>query len=217
VKIKQVSDLITSRSTRSGPVWTRAIQDVEEAIAAADWPLGTGSFHLNPEPIPRQNKKPDKHPNGVKPIKIPLVDYLAKQGWMAESLPPLPPETLLTTGDLDALKLDNGLYVGFEWETGNVSSSHRAISKLLDAMFRRYIVGGFLVVPMRATQRFLTDRVGNYEELEPYFEFWRRYPVMEGMLRIYGVEHDALDSTVPHIPKGSDGYARVKQLARRSR
>lgn len=51
------------------------------------------------------------------------------------------------------------------------------------------------------------DRIGNYEEIAPYFEFWRRYPVPDGALRVYGVGHDALDTTVKHIPKGSDGRA----------
>lgn len=141
------------------------------------------------------------------PVKIPMLTHLVKRGWIAESLPPLPPGELLTTGDLDALLLDEGVYVAFEWETGNVSSSHRAISKLLDAICRGVIAGGFLVLPVRATQRYMTDRIGNFEELEPYFSFWKRYSVPEGALRIYGVGHDLLDETVPYIPKGKDGRA----------
>jgi hypothetical protein len=53
----------------------------------------------------------------------------------------------------------------------------------------------------------LTDRVGNFEEIAPYFEFWARYPVLAGALRIYGVAHDALNPSVPHIPKGKAGRA----------
>jgi hypothetical protein len=65
----------------------------------------------------------------VKPIKVPMISYLASHDWLTESLPPLPVgsegEDVLTTGDLDALLHKGDSYVGFEWETGNVSSSHR--------------------------------------------------------------------------------------------
>jgi hypothetical protein len=88
-----------------------------------------------------------------------------------------------------------------------VSSTHRAINKLLDGITRRTLQGGILVLPMRETQRYLTDRIGNYEEIAPYFELWQRYPLVDGALRLYGIAHDALDSTVPHIPKGTDGRA----------
>jgi hypothetical protein len=140
-----------------------------------------------------------------------MLGYLAESGWKTEALPKLPVgsegQDVLTTGDLDALLLDRDRYVGFEWETGNVSSSHRAINKLLDGITRRTLQGGILVLPMRETQRYLTDRVGNFEELSPYFELWGRYPVDDGVLRVYGVAHDELDPTVPHIPKGKDGRA----------
>lgn len=181
--------------------------DVEAAIGCADWPHGTGRFSLNPTPGVDRRGKSDKHPNGVFPIKLPVLDQLRKRGWATESLPPLPPGELLTTGDLDALLTVRNRFVGFEWETGNVSSSHRAISKLLDAICRSTITGGFLVLPVRETQRYLTDRIGNYEELSPYFGFWSRYPVSNGVLRIYGVRHDTLDPLVPHIPKGNSGRA----------
>jgi len=140
-----------------------------------------------------------------------MIGYLDSCGWKTETLPKLPVgeagQDVLTTGDLDALLLDRGRYVGFEWETGNVSSSHRAINKLLDGITRRTLQGGILVLPMRETQRYLTDRVGNFEEISPYFELWERYPLENGVLRVYGIAHDALDSTVPHIPKGKDGRA----------
>lgn len=198
------------RFPRSG-TWRRARAEVEAAIAKADWPFGSGSFSLNPEPgVDRQGRR-DLHPNGVLPIKVPMISHLQSCGWETETLPPLPVGSgggdLLTTGDLDALLLDRNRFVGFEWETGNVSSSHRAINKLLDGITRGTLQGGILVLAMRGTQRYLTDRVGNFEELTPYFQFWGRYPVPDGALRIYGVGHDALDPTVPHIPKGTAGRA----------
>jgi hypothetical protein len=142
-----------------------------------------------------------------------MIGYLSDSGWKTESLPELPVgsegKDVLSTGDLDALLLDRDRYIGFEWETGNVSSSHRAINKLLDGITRGTLQGGILVLPMRETQRYLTDRVGNFEELAPYFELWERYPLENGVLRLYGVAHDELDPSVPHIPKGKDGRALI--------
>lgn len=187
--------------------------DIEQAIELTDWPFGTGKFSLNPEPIKDQKGKLNRNSNGVLPIKGPMISCLASLGWKTESLPELPVgaegKDVLTTGDLDALLLDRGRYVGAEWETGNVSSSHRAINKLLDGITRGTLQGGILVLPMKETQRYLTDRIGNFEELAPYFELWERYPLTEGALRIYGVAHDVLDPTVPHIPKGKDGRALI--------
>jgi hypothetical protein len=147
------------------------------------------------------------HPNGVKAIKLPILAELQKRDWITESLPPMPKGQLLKTGDLDALLTVRKRYIGFEWETGNVSSSHRAISKLLDGLCSGAISGGILAVPVREMSRYLTERVGNFEELSPYFRFWSRYPVKNGALRIYAVSHDELNKSVPHIPKGNSGRA----------
>jgi hypothetical protein len=211
VRIVESFNLVQAGSFPRTATWRRATSDVEQAIELADWPFGRGQFLLNPDPIRDRKGKLDRHSNGVLPIKQPMIGFLASSGWKTEALPKLPVgkagKDVLTTGDLDALLLDRGRYVGFEWETGNVSSSHRAINKLLDGITRGTLQGGTLVLPMRETQRYLTDRVGNFEEIAPYFELWERYPLSNGALRIYGIAHDALDSSVPHIPKGKDGRA----------
>jgi hypothetical protein len=211
MKIVEALDIVRAGSFPESKMWERAMDDVEVAIEIADWPFGSGSFSLNPEPTIDKRGRRDRHPNGVVPIKTPMIQHLESRGWETETLPPLPVgfqgQDVLTTGDLDALLLDQDRYVGFEWETGNVSSTHRAINKLLDGITRGTLNGGILVLAMRATQRYLTDRVGNFEEVAPYFEFWKRYPVADGVLRVYGVGHDKLDSSVPHIPKGKDGRA----------
>jgi hypothetical protein len=90
-----------------------------------------------------------------------------------------------------------------------VSSTHRAINKLLDGIGRGTLGGGVLALPVKETQRYLTDRVGNFEEIAPYFELWSKYPGKGGALRIYGVAHDDLDAEVEYIPKGRDGRALV--------
>jgi len=58
--------------------------------------------------------------------------------------------------------------------------------------------------------RYLTDRVGNFTELEPYFDLWRDAAGWkEGVLAILAVEHDGIDPKVPRISKGTDGRALV--------
>lgn len=211
MRIIEALDIIGAGRFPTTRTWGRAIADVEAAISQADWPFGSGSFSLNPEPAIDRKGRPDRHPNGVMPIKVPMIRHLESRGWETEALPELPVgfegRDVLTTGDLDALLFDQDRYVGFEWETGNVSSTHRAVNKLLDGITRETLSGGILVLAMRATQRYLTDRVGNFEEIAPYFELWSRYPVPDGALRVYGVGHDELDPSAPHIPKGKDGRA----------
>ena len=77
----------------------------------------------------------------------------------------------------------------------------------MDGIGRRTLAGGVLALPMRETARYLTDRVGNFEEIAPYFEYWSKYPAQTGVLGVYGVSYDILDENVAYIPKGRDGRA----------
>ena len=97
--------------------------------------------------------------------------------------------------------------MAFEWETGNISSSHRALNKLFLTMKETKTIGSFLVVPSNRLKVYLTDRIGNIGELEPYFGLWRDLTGINGGLRIIVVEHDAESFNVPKIPKGTDGRA----------
>lgn len=96
-----------------------------------------------------------------------------------------------------------------EWETGNISSSHRAISRIALGMLEDRIAGGILVVPSGSLYRYLTDRVGNYRELEPYFPLWRLWEAFTSFwyLAVIAVEHDETSPSVPRISKGTDGRA----------
>jgi hypothetical protein len=211
VQIVETMTIVRAGGFTRTATWRRAKAEVEAAIKVAHWPFGSGKFTLNPDFGLTRSGKVDKHPNGVVPIKVPLRRHLEACGWVAESLPVGPKgaegKPLLQTGDLDALLQDRGRYVGFEWETGNVSSSHRAINKMLDGILREALQGGILALPVRGTARYLTDRIGNFEEIAPYFEYWARYPITYGAIRVIGVGHDELDSSVPHIPKGTAGRA----------
>ena len=94
-----------------------------------------------------------------------------------------------------------------EWETGNISSSHRSMNKLTMLLTDGAIAAGPLVVPSRALYVYLTDRIGNIRELEPYFRLWKSVPCGKGVLEIVVIEHDATSENVPRIPKGTDGRA----------
>lgn len=112
-------------------------------------------------------------------------------------------------GRVDATKRLNGDLFALEWETGNISSSHRAVNKLVLGLLRKVFLGTALVLPSRKLYPYLTDRIGNYEELEPYFDVWRSVNINEGFLAIFVVEHDTVDSSVPQITKGTDGRALI--------
>jgi hypothetical protein len=68
---------------------------------------------------------------------------------------------------------------------------------------------GFLILPSREFYQYLTDRVGNFRELEPYFPMWKSLNLPEKVLAIIEVEHDETSKKVPKIKKGTDGRALV--------
>jgi len=201
MKIAAHHDILAKGPFSLSAEWKRACADVEKAIHKTDWPHGSGKFTIYPE-----SGKKRGHGNGVCPIKDPCIAQLKKLGWKTEDLPPIK-GGILGTGDLDALFEFAGGYVGLEWETGNISSSHRAINKLLVTLRLGGIKGGFLVVPGAGLAGYLTDRIGNVGELKPYFPLWSSASVKDGALRIYEVEYDATSFDVPKIPKRTDGRA----------
>ncbi|MEM8641521.1 MAG: restriction endonuclease [Cyanobacteria bacterium P01_G01_bin.54] len=197
MKITEIIDVICRGNANESATWQRACHDVEQAINVIDWPHGSGTFKLNPGT--------SKHANGVMPIKTPGIQKLRELGWQTERLP----KELagVKMGNLDALLETTGGVVGFEWETGNISSSHRAANKIIHALLKGGLLGGLLIVPAQSMRRYLTDRIGNITELRAYFPVWSAIQVNNGVLRIIAVEYDELDPTVPLIPKGRDGMA----------
>lgn len=202
MKIVEYHDLLNEELFKSSNTLIKAWKEIQTAIQATDWPHGTGTFTIYPESGKKRGQG-----NGVKPIKLPCMNSLKTQGWDVEKLPDIG-STVLRTGDLDALKYTNDGYIAFEWETGNISSSHRALNKLFLAMQETSTFGSFLVVPSNKLKPFLTDRIGNIGELKPYFPLWRNIPNIKGAMRIIVVEHDETSFNVPKIPKGTDGRAK---------
>ena len=105
----------------------------------------------------------------------------------------------------------DGLKVAIEWETGNISSSHRSMNKLAIALKTGIIQAGVLVLPSRDLYIHLTDRIGNISELSGYLEMWEslKATVETGLLAITVVEHDEVsdDASLPYLPTGNDGRA----------
>lgn len=184
-----------------------ARQELRGAVAAVVWPVGAADFTINPT----------KHGNGVKPIKTEFVAYLRGKQWAIEfSRSQIGARLGEMCGDIDAAKpLSDGLY-GAEWETGNISSSHRSVNKLAMGLLQDRLVAATLVVPSRELYPYLTDRIGNVTELRPYFPMWKALGIQRGFLSIMVVEHDQEDDGAPLIPKGKDGRAKegAERLAR---
>jgi hypothetical protein len=178
-------------------VYHECFYQIQEAISRVVWPPGNTSFVIYPA----------KHANGVKPIKSLFLQSLADHGWDLETKVHL--GVTRRPGPIDAtMCCSEGLFA-VEWETGNISSSHRALNKMTIGILHRYLIGGILVVPTRELYEYLTDRVGNYRELAPYFDVWRSVVCDTGHLSVIAVEHDAESVDVVPIPKGTDGWAKI--------
>lgn len=183
------------------------INDIESAIRSINNSNDMNEFLLY-SGINEVKTYDRRHPNGVKPIKDAFIKYLANQDWEPEIRYDLG-VTRRTPGPIDAVFVNGDNSVAVEWETGNISSSHRAINKLVIGLLERKITAGVLVLPSRAMYNYLTDRIGNFQELEPYFSVWKdaNYNIKEGFLCIYEIEHDELtDDPSYKIAKGTDGW-----------
>ena len=192
--------LIDAGGFSSSPGWEDVRRQITEAIRSVEWPLGSGSFTLHD-----QLGKKRGEGNGVKPIKSACMRYLNKNGWSLET--PVDIATVKRPGKMDATRHMGDRLFCVEWETGNISSSHRAINKMALGLLDGILIGGILIVPTRKMYNYLTDRVGNFRELEPYFPLWRSVPVRDGVLAVISIEHDAVSKDVPRIGKGTDGRA----------
>lgn len=173
---------------------------ITKAIKNVHWPPNSKSFTLYDQSGKKRNEG-----NGVKPIKNACMKYLKTKNWSLET--PVNIASRIRPGPMDAtFPVKNKLFCA-EWETGNISSSHRAINKMALGILRGQLIGGVLILPTRDMYRYLTDRVGNYAEIAPYFPLWKSLNVKNGYLAVIAVEHDKVSKKVPRIPKGTDGRA----------
>lgn len=197
MRIVRTEYLIRGGAYDQQDTWRRAIHEIEVAVSRIVWPPNnpSGKFVINP-----QSGKKRGEGNGVKPIKKAFLEALSDNSWSTDDRHN--PERF------DAVKrISDSSYIAVEWETGNISSSHRAINRFLLAQLQGGCRGGLLVLPTRKLYRYLTDRVGNYEELERFFPVWRAVQWKEGALAVMAIEHDGEDIQSPRIEKGTDGRA----------
>jgi hypothetical protein len=177
MKIQHVETLISCGRFAKADEWAEARARLHKAIRAVDWQVGSGKFTIYPE-----SGKGRRNGNGVKLIKVELMKELAVQGWKLEE--PLDIAKVHRPGKLDAVFYSEIGPVAFEWEAGNISSSHRALNKMALGLLKGVLVGGVLCVPSKEFYQYLTDRVGNFPELEPYLDLWKSIPCKNGLIEI---------------------------------
>ncbi|WP_343115445.1 hypothetical protein [Ostreiculturibacter nitratireducens] len=217
MKIVETVVLLNRGAFAASPQWAQIRDQIHTAITKAEWPVGSGAFTIYPE-----SGKKSGQGNGVVPIKAMPMKVLRDDGWTLEYKWEVATKTGTTAkgrkkgtrpGDIDAAKqFDQGLVV-VEWETGNVSSSHRAINKMALGLVAQKCIAGVLIVPNMKLAQYLTDRIGNIEEIRPYIPLWENLSVAEGVLELVVIEQDGESTDVPRIPKGKDGRAKEGMLA----
>ncbi len=201
MKIIRTEILINAGGLGDSAEWRSRYNEICESIKAIEWPPGSASFTLYDQPGKERGKG-----SGVKPIKDACMSHLQRYGWTLETR--IDVATVKIPGPVDATCQVRGRLLCLEWETGNISSSHRALNKMCLGMLKGVLIGGVLVLPTRKMYRYLTDRVGNYSEIEPYFPLWQSIRIQEGILAVMAIEHDSVSLDVPRIKKGTDGRAR---------
>lgn len=208
--------------------WKSLHESYVRSIQSIDYPLGSGKLRLR-----KKVKLPNGQwmRNGVGYLRAQFLNHIQNvEGWKAEGIVDLardraqPPIRLYPslenyrepiTSDFGGFDLvtkgDSGTQIAIEWETGNISSSHRSMNKLAIALGAGIIQVGVLIVPSRSLYEHLTDRIGNIGELSGYLAMWEslKASVPRGVLAITVVEHDELtdEENFPFLKVGADGRA----------
>lgn len=209
--------------------WAAVHKSYVRGIKAIEHPVGCGRFILR-----RAVQLPNDvwQRNGVGYMRSSFLREMVDVGkWQPEANVDLPHDRIQPTlklypsgaehrepvtskfGGFDFQILTKSrLRVAIEWETGNISSSHRSINKLVIALASGAIQAGVVIVPSRDCYAQLTERIGNIGELSGYLELWEaaKARIERGLLAITVVEHDEVtdDSNVPYLHVGADGRAK---------
>lgn len=96
MKIVREETLISCGEYASSAEWKRTRATLYKAIREVEWPVGFGKFTIYPE-----SGKARGRGNGVKPIKLGLMQELKRRGWKLEE--PLAIAILKKPGNLDAV------------------------------------------------------------------------------------------------------------------
>jgi len=213
--------------------WIKLHESYIRAINSIDNPVGSGFLTLRQK---RRLHNGQWQRNGVGFLRNRFLDFMIKsENWRHESSIDLARDrnqpSLLLYPSMEAYRepitsdfgnfdfmttAKNGTHIAIEWETGNISSSHRSMNKLAIALSKEIINVGVLIVPSRALYEHLTDRIGNIGELSGYLAMWAdlKSSVTRGLLAITVVEHDnlTLDEKFPYLSVGNDGRAQEGRI-----
>jgi hypothetical protein len=177
----------------------KILEDIREAIKEVTW-FSESEFIINPV----------RKGNGVVPIKGNFIKKLVSAGWRDEIRMSLVKG--INPGPIDVIIETSFGKFAVEWETGNISSSHRAMNKIAVGIIQKEVIGGILILPARSLAQYLTDRIGNIEEILPYFCLYQNLNISSGVLGVISVEHDGISKDAPLIGKGQDGNAIKRNL-----
>lgn len=207
------------------------------SIERIDNPRGSGQLVLRRKTQDSKSKQWNR--NGVGYLRSRFLEHMVSdEGWQAETevdlqhlqqqpelrlYPSLEPYTEPVTSAFGAFDFvtttESGIRVAIEWETGNISSSHRSLNKLSIVLATNKIQAGVLILPSRDLYEHLTDRIGNIGELSPYLGMWHSMgaAVKRGLLAITVVEHDELtdDPSFSYLKTGKDGRSVEGQVKRK--
>lgn len=210
----------------ASPGWRQIHDSFVRSIQSIHFPPGSGGLTLKRK-MRLANSQWSR--NGVGFLKASFLQHLVHvEGWQPEaglsletinvatevrlypSMDSYVEPVVSSFGPFDFMTVaEDGLRVAIEWETGNISSSHRSMNKLALAIEMGLIDAGVLIVPSRLLYQHLTDRIGNITELSGYLAMWKRLgdSVARGLLSVVVVEHDALTDDGDYLPVGRDGRA----------
>lgn len=194
---KQYVSPTAEKLIHSDALFKAAYNDVANSIIYNVTP-GKNVFILN---------NSSKNCNGVVPVKERCYCLLEESfGWFREKPLAYFHNDAQKGGPIDVYKefLQGNRIVkaGLEFETGNISSAHRSLNKLLVGIKKEELDIAFLMMPIKNMSYYLTDRVSNYEELEPYFLLVRDVPFV-----FFGFDAEEYSTEVPCLSKGKDGMS----------
>ena len=121
MKIVHVETILSCGPYSKSKHWRATRASLHKAVKKCAWPPGSGSFTIYP-----QSGKKRGEGNGVGPIKLEFTKEMKARGWTIEG--PAKNNLGQKLGDFDAVLLAPDGPVVAEWETGNISSSHRSIN-----------------------------------------------------------------------------------------
>jgi Restriction endonuclease BamHI len=155
VKIVHVETLLSCGSYAASAHWAKTRKSIHRAVKKCVWPPGSAKFTIYPEGGKKRGEG-----NGVVPIKTEFINQLRKQKWTLEGKA----KNFLGQGlgDFDAVIVGPEGPIVVEWETENISSSHRSLNKLTmlvsDGVIAAGTLGEELTFPRRGRESSSTAR-----------------------------------------------------------